>query len=104
MVSILGAAGLAIPPCGTIWPIGHQPNSVPLTLLSLSLRDYSIHRVPDCLSFRWNWVTPPPPSPLASVSPPPEPKGGEEQHSLADERRGTQFGRLERKPGTLYTM
>ncbi len=36
---------------------------------------YSIHRVPECLSLRRNWVPPPPP-PQASVSLPLDPKGG----------------------------
>ncbi len=39
-------------------------------------RDYSIHRVPECLSPRRNWVPPPHP-PQASVSPPLDPKGRE---------------------------
>ncbi len=49
-------------------------------------------------------IRPPPlPSPHASVSPPLDPKKGE-QNSLAGEGvGGTQFGRLDRKPGTLYT-
>jgi hypothetical protein len=32
------------------------------------IKVYSIHRVPECLSLRWNWVPPRPP-PQASVSP-----------------------------------
>jgi hypothetical protein len=40
---------------------------------------YSVHRVPDCLSLRWNWV-PPPPSPQASVSPLLDPGGGGEHY------------------------
>jgi hypothetical protein len=34
----------------------------------------SIHRAPECLSLRWNWVSPPP-LPQASVSLPLDPKG-----------------------------
>ncbi len=50
-----------------------------------------------------DWVLPPPP-PQASVSPPLGPKG-EEQDFLASEGvGGTQFGRQEREPGTLYTL
>ncbi len=51
-----------------------------------------IPRVPECLFLRLN------------CPPPLEPKGGG-QHSLAGEGGGgSQFGRLERKPGTLYTL
>ncbi len=46
--------------------------------------------------------SPPPPLPPAPL-PPPEPKEG--QHSLVDQGgEGSQFGQLERKPGTLYTL
>ncbi len=69
-------------------------------------RDYPIHRIPKCLSLRPNGL-PPPALPHASVSPPGT-KGGKGvgggQDSLADEGAGgSQFGRLERKPGTLST-
>jgi hypothetical protein len=56
--------------------------------------DYIIPRVPECLSLRRFGS----PSPSSDCVPPPwNQKGG--QHSLAGEG-GSQFGRLERKPGT----
>jgi hypothetical protein len=42
--------------------------------------------------------SPPPPPLKVSVSPPLDPKG--EQHSIAGEGVGAQFGRLDRRPGT----
>jgi hypothetical protein len=58
--------------------------------------DYTIPRVPECLSLRPNWL-PAPSLPQAS-SP-------GRQHSLAGEwTEGTQFRRLERKPGTLFAL
>jgi hypothetical protein len=62
----------------------------------------SLYRVPEYLSFRRNLVSPSPPlqlqGPLGS-------KGGGEQHLLGGETvGGTRFGRLERKPGTLYAL
>ncbi len=69
--------------------------------LASLVEDYIIPRVPECLSLRPNWL-PPPPLPQMSVSRPMEPKEG--QHSLAGEvAGGANFGRLERKPGTLST-
>ncbi len=65
-------------------------------------RDYTIPRVPLCLSPHPNWVRPPP-LPQASV-PPPEPKGGGATHAFGWGGGRAQFGRLERKPGTLSTL
>ncbi len=57
-------------------------------------------RAPQCLSLRRNWVLPSPP-PQANVSPP----WKEEQHNpLRVKGWGTQFGRLEREPSTVYTL
>ncbi len=57
----------------------------------------------ECLSLRRNWV-PSIPSPTSECVSPLGPKRGVEQHSLAVacEGKGKQFGRLERKPDTLY--
>jgi len=53
------------------------------------------------MSHRRNWV-PPPPTSQASVSPPLDPKG---EATLSCGGVGdTQFGRLDRKPGTLDTL
>ncbi len=63
-----------------------------------------IPRVPECLSLRRNWVPPLPPSHASECVAPLGPNGVREQHSLGGEGVGTQFGRLDRKPGTLYTL
>ncbi len=63
--------------------------------------------VPDFLFLRRNLVSPPPP-PQASLSLPLDTKGGGGvyNYTLACGWGvgGNQFGRLERKPGTLYTL
>jgi hypothetical protein len=64
------------------------------------IEGYSIHRVPECLSLHWNWA--PPLS--SSVSTPLDPKGGGAPLPCGSGEVGTQFGRLERKPGILYTV
>jgi hypothetical protein len=65
--------------------------------------DYRIHRVPECLSLRGNWV-PLTPSP-ASVSPPLDPKGGGEQHSLAGEGLGDPIRMTGQKAGhSVYSV
>ncbi len=82
--------------------------SVPITCISSerpwmrAKRDYTIRRVPQCLSPRPNWVRPPP-FPQASVPPSPGQKG---DATLACGWGGglIQFGRLVRKPGTLSTL
>ncbi len=45
-------------------------HKVALWTQALPKRDYTIPRLPECLSLRPNWLPPPPP-PQASVSPPP---------------------------------
>ncbi len=67
--------------------------------------DYILHRGPERLSLRQNWVPQvPTPFPASECVSPLDPKGGK-QHSLAGEGLGrTQFGRMERKPDTLYTL
>jgi hypothetical protein len=62
-----------------------------------------IPREPECLSLRPSWL--PRPSPASECVPPSwnQREGG--QHSLAGKGSGrSRFGRLERKPGTLYTL
>jgi hypothetical protein len=60
----------------------------------------SIHRIPECLSLRRNWV--PCPLPRKRVCPPWTQIGGA---TLAcGEGGGAQFRRQDRKPGTLYIV
>ncbi len=62
-----------------------------------------IHRVPKCMPRRRNWFPPPPPK--VSLSPPLDPKGGGGTTlSCRWGGGGTQFGRLDRRLGTLYTL
>jgi hypothetical protein len=63
----------------------------------------SIPRVPEYLFHRRNWV--PHPLPRQRVCLPPWIQKGGGKHSLAGEGGGgTQFGRLDRKPGTEYSV
>ncbi len=62
-------------------------------------RDYTISRVPDCLSLRPNCH--PTPSPASECMPPWAQRGG---GGILPRGRGSQFVRLERKPGTLYAL
>jgi hypothetical protein len=48
---------------------------IPYISKETHIKVYSMHRVPECLSLRWNWVLPRLPS-QASVSPLLDPKGG----------------------------
>ncbi len=48
---------------------------IPYISKETHIKVYSILRVPECLSLRWNWVPPRPP-PQSSVSPLLDPKGG----------------------------
>ncbi len=67
---------------------------------SCTPKDYTLPKSSECLSLRPKHL-PPPPLPQASVSSPTlEPKGDGEGWGDG----GSQFGRLERKPGTLYTL
>ena len=59
--------------------------------------------LPECMPHRRNWF-PPPPHPDVSVSPSLDPKGGGATLSCSWVGGGTQFGRLDRRPGTLYTV
>ncbi len=84
----------------------HNKNRSQGTFASMSLKsgiisDYTIPRVPQCLSRRPNWVRPPP-FPQASSSPPQNQRGGNTRQRVRSGR--TRFERLKRKPGTLSTL
>jgi hypothetical protein len=64
----------------------------------------TIPRVPQCLSLRPIGSPPPPPLLQSNVSPPLEPKAGGGNIRRLVWGWGGQFRRLERKPGTLYTL
>ncbi len=68
-----------------------------------SRKGINLHKVPECLSLRRNWVPPPPP-PYRVCLPPGYPKDGRATLAYGWGGGRTQFGRLDRKPGTLYTL
>ncbi len=63
----------------------------------------TIPTVPQCLSLRPNWLPSTPSSPSECI-PPWNQMGGGVTLACGRGGGGTQFGRLERKPGTLYTL
>jgi hypothetical protein len=118
-----GYAGLCL---GSAWPI---PQIKGLVLCNLSGEDVYLPQNKSCMERLYrikrstthreihtyrgiivyleyhnrNWVPPPPPPPSEGVSPL-GPKGGEATLSYGRDSVGSQFGRLDRKRGTLYTQ
>jgi hypothetical protein len=91
---------------GSFWQGGkcmYSTDSVHLSvnvLGQLILRDYSIHKGPEFLSLRRNWVLPPP-APQVSVAPPGPKWGAATPASGGGDGTGILFRRRSRNSGTL---
>ncbi len=97
--AIVGIASTSHPLSANAGTMAGSLSPLLMFLLSVAVMDgvARTHKVPECLSLRRNW------SPHPRVSPPLDPKGGG-NIPLRLRGWGTQYGRLDRKPGTLYTL